>query len=171
MKKSLVILTLVIAALTQAKAEITPEQAAALIKGGKLIYDRAIATHPNESWLTIENRLVLILPLRPEDGSRCTWNYDRNWNGSKRFHFFVVNAPASAVAVHGKKDVKWGSDEEDGPELIHHGDIVEFGPRGRCYFAARGFNAGNILRAFPNAAIILVEDGLDLNKLGLSIQP
>jgi hypothetical protein len=154
---------------TSSMAEVTPEQAIALIKGGTLLYNRAMTTHPNEVWMDFGGRKVLILPLRAEDGSRCTWNYNRDWDGTKRFHFFVVNVPAALVAVHGKKDVRFGSDEEDGPDLIHHGDLVEFGRRERCYFAARGFNAGNVLRLYQNAAIILVEDGIDLNQLGLAI--
>jgi hypothetical protein len=158
-----------VAASQTAKAMTDQEAAALLAQGVKLLYQKGISTHPEETWSTAGGRLFAVFPLRAEDGSRCTWNYNRNWQGTKRFHYFVLNAPAAMIKVHGKKDVRWGDDEEDGPTLLQHGDIFEVGPRERCYFASRGFNASSVLRAFPNAAILLVEEGLSLDSLGISI--
>ena len=138
------------------------------IKAGKVIGKSAFTVHPTEKWMTVAGSLVLIQPIRDQDGSRCTFNYDRSWTGSKRFRLIVVNAPASMIAVQGKKDNRWEPDESDGPGVVRHGDIFDLGPRGRCYWTERGFNAGQILRLYPNAAIVLVEDGLDLAQLGLS---
>lgn len=118
----------------------------------------------------VEGKWVYALALRDEGGSRCTHDFDAKWKGKKRFRAYVLVADPNVratIAWQRKGNKKWGPDSNRGP-IQRHRDWVEL-DGGRNYLADRGFGAGDVLRTYPHACVVFLEEGLSFERFQKSL--
>jgi len=128
--------------------------------GSKLFGD-----HPNIHPYQVDGKWVYAIPIRDEDGSRCTHNFDAKWEGARNFQVFVLGvAPErrAAMQFQRKGDKSWSSDSNRGAQFRHGESVVIDG--GKNYLAERDFAAGDVLRDQPHACVLFLEDGLSFDS-------
>jgi len=114
----------------------------------------------------IDGRWVYALRLVDEGGSRCTLNWDAQWKGRKRFTAYIAGVdPLTRATMHfqRKGDKSGRPDSNRGPAFRHREEIEIDGSRN--YLAQRDFKAGDVLKDNPSAVVLLVEDGLTIERV------
>jgi hypothetical protein len=128
--------------------------------------DSLLTDHPTVPLREVDGRYAIQLALRDEAGTRATNNFDAEWSGTRKFRVILRNVPQELqenLSFQLKRDEKWLTDSNVGGPF-KPGSIVEIGGS-RLYLAERDFDASKILRAAPNATILLVEEGLDPDRV------
>ncbi len=132
------------------------------VRGAAKILNLA-GRHGKVTPIYIDGKRAFLIDIYDAEGSRCTLDFDLKTRFKGRLWLVGGDRMLQAQMEFQRKGNKYGSDPNRGP-CVRNGSRVNM-TGGRNYFAERVVGWSRALEGkFPNASILLLEDGLTLER-------
>jgi hypothetical protein len=141
-----------------------------IVNGGKSVWRHGSKIfnlsprHDKVTPVVIDGKRAFLLDIRNEGGARCTLDFDLKTRFKGRLWLVGGDRMLQAQMEFQRKGNKFLGDANRGPRL-RNGSKVDMTKSSRNYFAQRVVGWSKAWEAaFPNASILLLEDGLTLER-------